>query len=233
MPVATDNPLQTRSLTSNVARVARFFRFSLYARTRMRRPASAGRHRPPSRNGEQLTVGRIEPGFRDFGISTFRDIDISTSRDFESSTSRNLESYPMFLVPLHCGYPLQLQNSRPELMPFLATRRIMGLPQSGHVGASASTLFCVRWAKRSAVSPSVNPPSTLNSSRRCSSCRRNIITNRLQSTRRQLAATRESLPLTQLSNLCFCARMCMLLWCNTSSLYSGLSSCMLFTVLYS
>ena len=45
---------------------------------------------------------------------------------------------------MHSGYPLQLQNSLPELMPFFATRLIIGFPQTGHVGASACALYSFR-----------------------------------------------------------------------------------------
>ena len=79
--------------------------------------------------------------FRDDVITGFRNDGISGFRYFEMSLCRY---YVIFLVPLHSGYPLQLQNSLPELMPFFAMRLIMGLPQTGQVGALACTLCSLR-----------------------------------------------------------------------------------------
>ena len=51
-------------------------------------------------------------------------------------TKTFLHYFSAFLVPLHSGYDEQLQNSLPELMPFLAMRFIIGFPHFGHNGDS-------------------------------------------------------------------------------------------------
>jgi len=69
------------------------------------------------------------------GLSLFRHLVITLFRHRHPVT---------FLVPLHSGYPLQLQNSLPELTPFFATRLIIGFPQTGQLGAPACTLCPLR-----------------------------------------------------------------------------------------
>jgi len=61
----------------------------------------------------------------------------TASRKIEIRYDLFYQCYSAFLVPLHSGYDEQLQNSLPELMPFLATRFIIGFPHFGHNGASA------------------------------------------------------------------------------------------------
>ena len=43
--------------------------------------------------------------------------------------------HPQLLVPLHSGYPIQLQNALPALRPFFATIFRIGLPHTGQFGA--------------------------------------------------------------------------------------------------
>lgn len=157
-----------------------------------------------------------------FLISTFRNIDISKNKN-----------QPNFLVPLHSGNPLQLQNSLPALTPFFATRFIIGLPHFGQVGASLWMLCSVLNASLSAVKASVKPPSFLKFSSKISRCFPSIMMRRLQSTMRQFASMNESLERNHSSNLCFCFKICKLLSYCTSSLYVGLSSWMLVTFLCS
>lgn len=64
--------------------------------------------------------------------------------------------YSAFLVPLHSGNDEQLQNSLPELMPFFATRFIIGLPHLGHKGASDCMHFFSENASLSVITLSVN-----------------------------------------------------------------------------
>ncbi len=120
-------------------------------------------------------MGAVLLFFIVFLISTFRNIDISKNKN-----------HPNFLVPLHSGNPLQLQNSLPALTPFFATRFIIGLPHFGQAGASLWTLCSVLNASLSAVKASVKPPSFLKFSSKSSRCFPSIMMRRLQSTMRQL-----------------------------------------------
>lgn len=116
-----------------------------------------------------------------------------------------------FRVPLQSGYPEQLQNSFPELMPLRAIRLIIGFPQTGHAGAPSAALFSALEARRSAVRASVKPPSSLKVSSWFSICFPSIVMSRLQRTSMHRATVIESSDFSHGSNRCFWFRICMLL----------------------